>query len=402
MTLEARPVASTTGEPGTVKDGAFAGGAGIAETVDLGIVAEDVVRANALARYRLLGEIRPLSLPRTASCRRKRVSHTVQVQLRPDGGYQLAGCETCGSVWGCPCCAAKIYSERAREVQQALRLWQDDPKHVAAMLTLTVRHHWGDSLRRMRKGVSHAWRLMWQGKAAREIRDRLGIAHYIRSIEITHGRNGWHPHLHVLILGTRKLDQFHEEELAERWQRCVLRALGLEAKPDKTHGCQLTDHFEDNYIEKLGLEITEIENKRGKRGSQTPWSIAHAAGAGDGRARKLWTTYVHEMKGTRQLTWSRGTKDCFGIREISDDELAADGAEVIEGVGGVMAEWSGSDWDTCCREYRDWTTRVIAAAASATPITNLRSLPRCKETVPPNIVFRPLQCTPARVAPALV
>lgn len=366
----------------------------------------EAARANSLERYRLLGELRPFSLPRTASCRRKRVSHTVQVQRRPDGGYQLAGCETCGSVWGCPCCASKIYAGRTLEVQQALRLWQLDDRHYAAMLTLTVAHEYGDQLKRMRKGLSHAWRLMWQGKAAKAIRDRLGIAHYIRAVEVTHGRNGWHPHLHILILTTRKLEPFHEDELAERWQGCVVRALGIAAKPDKTHGCNLSHDFRKDYIAKLGLEITDIENKRGKLGSKTPWTIAHEAADGITSARHLWETYVHEMKGARQLTWSRKSKRYFGLLDVSDDELSSDGVPIVEGVAGVLGEWAGVDWDACCREFADWTSRVIAAAASELPLTALARLPRIRAVSPPWIVFperpAPDPPAPARVAPVSV
>lgn len=365
----------------------------------------ETARANSLERYRLLGDLRPFSLPRTASCRRKRVSHTVQIQRRADGGYQLAGCETCGSVWGCPCCASKIYAGRALEVQQCLRLWQHEPKHYGAMLTLTVAHEYGDALKRIRKGLSHAWRLMWQGKAAKELRDRLGIAHYVRAVEVTHGQNGWHPHLHVLLFTTRKLDEWHQDELAERWQGCVIRALGIAARPDKVHGCNLTHEFRDDYIAKLGLEITDIENKRGKRGSKTPWTLAHEAADGSTPARHLWETYVHEMKGARQLTWSRGTKRHFGLIDVTDDELSSDGVPVTEGVAGVLGEWSGVDWDTCCREFADWTSRVIAAAASELPLTALGRLPRIRAVSPPGIVFpvRPFPdpLPPARVAPVV-
>ena len=350
-------------------------------------VHEERAGANTLARYALLGKIRPFSLPRTASCRRKRVSHTVQVQRRSDGGFQLAGCETCGSVWGCPCCAAKIYAGRALEVQQCLRLWQADPDHYAAMMTLTLAHEYGDSLRRSRIGLALAWRFMWQGKSARELKRRLGIEHYVRSSEVTHGRNGWHPHLHIMLLTTRKLDEFHQQELAERWQSCVVRALGILARPDTVHGCNLSHEFRSDYIEKLGLEITDIENKRGKRGSKTPWTLAHEAADGSTKARRLWETYVHGMKGSRQLTWSRGTKRHFGLLDVTDDELSSDGIVVFEGVAGVMGEWSGVDWDACCREFPDWTSRVITAAASPLPFTALARLPRTRSVSPPGIIF---------------
>jgi hypothetical protein len=247
---------------------------------------------------------------------------------------------------------------------------------------------------------------MWQGKAAQELKRRLGIAHYIRSVEVTHGANGWHPHLHVLLLTTRHLDEFHQEELAERWQSCVIRALGIAAKPDLAHGCKLSHDFRDDYIAKLGLEITDIENKRGKRGSKTPWTLAHEAASGSTAARKLWETYVHEMKGARQLTWSRGTKRHFGLIDVTDDELSSDGVPVKEGVAGVLGEWSGVDWDTCCREFADWTSRVIAAAASALPLTALGRLPRIRSVSPPGRVFPetviPEPCPRARVVPVSV
>jgi hypothetical protein len=274
------------------------------------------------------------------------------------------------------------------------------------MLTLTVAHEYGDQLKRMRKGLSHAWRLLWQGKAAKAIRERLGIAHYIRAVEVTHGRNGWHPHLHILLLTTRKLEAFHEDELAERWQGCVVRALGIAAKPSKEHGCNLSHDFRQDYIEKLGLEITDIENKRGKLGSKTPWTIAHEAADGIPSARHLWETYVHEMKGARQLTWSRKSKRYFGLLDVEDDELASDGVPIVEGVAGVMGEWTGVDWDACCREFPDWTSRVIAAAASELPFTALARLPRIRAVSPPWIVFpeRPAPDPPApmRVAPVSV
>jgi hypothetical protein len=61
------------------------------------------------------------------------------------------------------------------------------------------------------------------------LRDRFGLVGYVRATEVTHGRSGWHPHLHVLLMTDRvlTLDELRElhQFVRERWIRRVV-ALG--------------------------------------------------------------------------------------------------------------------------------------------------------------------------------
>lgn len=254
------------------------------------------------------------------------------------------------------------------------------------MLTLTIKHGASMPLRRLRKGLADAWRLFWQGRAAKELRERLGIRFYVRALETTRGANGWHPHLHIVLFTTRELDAFHEDEIAERWQDCVLRSLGLENKPDKAHGCKLSADFSDEYITKLGLEIASIATKQGKKTSRTPWEIAQDAADGCLTSQRLWREYCAEMRGARQLTWSRGCRRFFGLgADRDDDELASDGVPVVEGVGHVLAEFDGADWDR--RAWRSgFVSSVVAAATSDLPMTELGKL-NCLNLSPKGRVF---------------
>ena len=71
---------------------------------------------------------------------------TLVISERPEGrraGFE--GLVTCGSVWMCPVCAAKVAAKRAEELAPVL-----DAVHArggsALMLTLTIRHSAGDRL----------------------------------------------------------------------------------------------------------------------------------------------------------------------------------------------------------------------------------------------------------------
>ncbi|GAA4758231.1 SulP family inorganic anion transporter [Actinomycetospora chibensis] len=81
------------------------------------------------------------------------------VPLDPEGGVTLAvtsntdgtrtagysGLASCGSVWCCPQCAAKIATRRADELSKVMRA-VDEAGGSAFLLTLTMRHARGDRL----------------------------------------------------------------------------------------------------------------------------------------------------------------------------------------------------------------------------------------------------------------
>jgi hypothetical protein len=175
-------------------------------------------------------------------------------------------------------------------------------------------------------------------------------------------------------------------ELAQAWSVAVGCELGLSCMPDVLHGIDVRPIGDGRYLAKLGLEIASIETKTGRGGSRTPWEIAHDAAAGDPSSRALWRKYGAAMMGARQLFWSRGARDFFGLGEdVEDEALAADG-----GVGIVLGEWEGKDWDDAARALPFWLSLVASAAASATPISSLLALPGAKSgRLAPGIVVFP-------------
>lgn len=332
-----------------------------------------------LNRWALRASLRPLQDARQAKCGYCRLDAKVAVVMR-DGRARFANLVRCGSVWACPVCATTIRSVRAEEVRRAYE-WQHKQGGDVLMLTLTVRHAMGDDLKQVRAGVANAWRKALSGKVWQLIRRRHGITGYIRALEVTHGRNGWHPHLHILLLVERPLTPAQVAKLRAsisiRWQWGVTRMLGESFVPNDHIGCDLSDAHHAQYITKLGLELSDIGSKRAAGKNRTQWQIA--ADWHDGRRAQdaaIWQAFTAGMKGARMLTWSKGLRDLIGLgAEATDEEIA----EADESQAGDVVAWiAGELWDQL-RDRAHWTLlRVVeerGAEALGPAITALLRAP---------------------------
>lgn len=258
-----------------------------------------------------------------------------------------AGLETCGSVWECPVCAAKISERRRVEVLAAIT------SHEAAggavlLLTLTNSHHYGDNLGELLDGQRQAMRRFWSTKAARKLCEKIGLVGSIRALEVLDGtqnetgNNGWHPHFHILLFVDRGHDLAKlRHEFFALWANSC-RLAGLPA-PSFRHGVKLEDGSKaKNYVSKWGLEqeMTKGHIKKGRRGGRTPFDLLRAYQAGDKQAGALFVEYANAFKGKRQLHWSPGLKAHFAIEEATDLEVAEREEEEAE----HGADLSRHDW----------------------------------------------------------
>jgi hypothetical protein len=205
---------------------------------------------------------------------------------------------------------------------------------------------------------------MIRGAPWKRFAKRVGLVGLIRALEVTHGpENGWHPHIHALVLTGRRLDTAELSDaamwLSERWQECVHRALGDEHRPDYAHGCDLRPCHSADYIAKLGLELTAPgRSKRAKGQNRTPMEIAYDF-VTEGRRRDsdLWNDFCESMYGARMLTWSNDLRKKLGMpAEVSDEELS-ELAEAHE----VLVLIAGRDWDRL-RDTPGARTALLEAA----------------------------------------
>lgn len=334
--------------------------------------------------FDLLDKLRRISSKRVAACRRKRIASNVQVILK-GGRAHFGGLHHCGSVWACPCCSLVIKAKRAAEVRfiveaHAAKYGANTPYLISA----TFRHELGDDLRTARQGVAAAWTKMKEGRAWKKFKRDTGLVGDIRGLELTHGANGWHPHIHDVMLFERPPSPSELHWLKERWADCVESALGPEHRPDYEHGLDARECRKADYIAKLGLEIADaVGAKRAKGGNRTPLQIASDfAERGDAADGELWRAYCEGMFRAKQLTWSNGLRKRYGLgKDASDRELADD--EVEQDLPILVDFVDGRTWDAV-RDIPQAKTFILEAAETggaagvARALEVLRNDPRAR------------------------
>lgn len=287
--------------------------------------------------------------PRLARCSWRVGEVGVHAHDDGSGPGHFSGTERCGSIWGCPVCASVIRPKRASEIQHAVGKHTEKGGSLL-FVTLTLRHHKGQPLAETLDAVLTCWQKMLRGKAWGTTKDRYGITGYIRSIEITLGENGWHPHAHVIMFLTDAISAESAEilgdELHGRWSRYALAATGR--MPTRRAGVDVQRVTGDGkviaqYLGKLqddktanwdvGAEMSRSDVKRGRgSGSMVPFELLDKVDPEDepnsyerweieDERRRLWVEYAEATKGRRAITWSRGLKKMYGVKERSDADI---------------------------------------------------------------------------------
>ena len=315
-----------------------------------------------------------------------------------EGVAGYSGLISCGSIHVCPVCAAKIAARRAEDLGEVLG-WARREGHTLAMVTMTVSHKRKDALGAVWDAVSTGWgsvtsggvwnnaetdqeydaRLAqweasgfaheeakrlgqkppraprgWHKRQQPEIKRgdkaKYGVLGWARAVEVTRGANGWHVHIHaVLVLEGRQ--QAHERAYAlgrsmhVRWNKGIAKKGFTSSKEhglriDVSEGAerQLAEYLTKagepekavrNSVEKAGKalarEATLGQHKIAKRGGRTPFQILADLELGDAEDWAIWTEWLRDSKGRRQLTWSAELRELAGLlTEESDEEIAAE------------------------------------------------------------------------------
>ncbi|HAM43501.1 MAG TPA: hypothetical protein DCM67_00550 [Propionibacteriaceae bacterium] len=261
----------------------------------------------------------------------------------------MAGVQHCKSVWACPMCSAQILVGRAVRLQGVVDGWHAEGKRVG-FLTLTLRHTakmsitdvWDKLMKAWAKTQGSSWSSLVKGT-----KTQAGIGvHFAggrvavpicRTVEVSRGDHGWHPHLHLLIF-VRDEDAWNRvvSFLVPRWVDCV-RAVGARVDADKCIDAELVDPSTDSaervasYLAKsvfdgsgshsaIHWEMAGGLGKAGRRGSRTPFQILADAEAGDVRSAALWHEFEVGSRGRRQMSIPPILLDRYGFRDATDAE----------------------------------------------------------------------------------
>lgn len=293
-------------------------------------------RAARYALRQLLNRV--TEVDRCKRCGRDLLGGAAKVVVKA-GTAHFSGVESCGRIWLCPVCSAKIRARRGDEIAEAVG------RHIAAgggayFATATLPHDQGDALTASLDVLTKAWRSLTGTKYYSQERERFGILGNIKAVEITHGRNGWHPHIHAVILTAAEVellalcDWFGR--LDARWARALQRhgwnsgKVGYRFRLDlvnRSTASSLAAYVTKVQESGLGNEIARADLKRGRKSSRTPLQILADFGT-DGLAADLdlWHEYERATAGKSALRWSRGLRALLlpEVDEMTDEEIASE------------------------------------------------------------------------------
>lgn len=265
---------------------------------------------------------------RVAQCMSIPLKQNVKImQKNKTAHYQ--GLNSCGSVWTCPICAAKITERRRGELKGALERWEKEGGHVF-MVTSTVPHTKFDRLTDLMTKFQDARRLWRKRKPWAATKKKFLVEGSVRCLEIVYSKQGWHVHVHELFFlsseyqkNTKTIPEL-KCELFSQWSDAATSA-GFSTPSIKGFDVQ-DGSVASEYVTKWGLdnELTKQHSKRSQR-NYTPFDLLRAVfqdgDVSEFSAADCFQEYAHCTYGRAQLMWSRGLKDRLGINDISDEEI---------------------------------------------------------------------------------
>lgn len=257
----------------------------------------------------------------------------------------------CGSVWQCPVCASKISEHRRIELDKVVKAWTGGKY----LLTYTASHRKGTKLKPFLQSILDSYRLLKSGRWWDEMTDFYGWIGSVRSLEITYGKHGWHPHIHELVFTTNEMQPVMvgtlETSLKARWKQTVAKN-HLYANTE--NGFKLQDGWNEvsEYVSKFGnepvragwtaaAEIAKQVSKKGRMEGRTPTQLLADFSEGDIEAGDLWREYALTVKGKNHIVWSRGFREAVKLKAEVPDEIVA---EEIQPGSYLLASLTPGQW----------------------------------------------------------
>lgn len=306
---------------------------------------------NREARYQLQRAAQGL-LPqeRVAHCLRSTMSASGVAVYSSANGASFGNLTTCGSVWHCPICSAKITEGRRQELQGAINIWAANGGMVYLM-SLTFPHQINQSLKSNLDLQKLALKKFKEKRIYKSVMAAIGSAGSIRALEVTHGVHGWHPHTHDLVFA--KPEQLEALQALQMVWIETLIEVGLADRSQINDMLRFAfdvrgGDYAAEYVAKFGHEATEASKtitdshwgassemtksyaKVGKRLSgRTPFTLLADYIKGDKASGELFTEFGLCFKGKRQLFWTPKLTEALKLlgydrHKKTDEEIAAE------------------------------------------------------------------------------
>lgn len=336
-------------------------------------------RARRFARQSVVRRLLPGEA--VAHCLRTPIPLRSHIDVFHHPEYQsasLGGLQVCGSPWSCPVCAQKIGERRREELERAIKNHRASGG-VVLLGTITISHTNADRLSTLLTSFLAAIRRWQSGRAWSRVREQYQLIGMVRSLEVTWGENGWHPHAHFLLFLDRTDVQDDpawlsemEDELFGFWQRA---AGHHDLSMNRRRGLRLQETFGavNDYVAKWGreparrpwgpgAELARAHTKEGRGDRYSMFDLLdEVLETGDiGGMGALFREYVACFKGKSQLRWTPGLRAKLLPEE--EDRTDAEVAHSLEETSVLLGRIELQDWRLILRH--DARASIVNAAAS--------------------------------------
>lgn len=311
----------------------------------------------------------------------------VDVGKTSNGKLALRGVTYCHNHWACPSCTPRAMMAISKKLQAAYQMLRERG-YEARMITFTVPHrirydqdiNFGSNLDIMLHFLRTTYNSFLSGTLKHV---RPNDCYTFQIFEVTHGINGWHPHIHAIYwLKKEEWNAFIEKEsaLVESWHfHCT--KIGKKMYKDgminydeyeeiiellptpQNPGFYISKHTGEvaNYITNalggLAHEVTSLHLKKARKGNLTIWQILDKAVKEDNdQCWKLFIEYALVTQGIQRWRFKRGfvTEIDNYMKEhpkpeISKKKPAEDAAMVTQ-----VAWFTRSQWQSLNRKCKNF------------------------------------------------
>lgn len=240
----------------------------------------------------------------------------IDIMKSEEGKYNFHGVQSCGNVWLCPVCATKIATNRQDEVQRLLFHYLGVPGINIGFLTLTSSHKLTDKFEACKRQIVGGWKKILQSRYYRELCNWYGHKGDIRAMEVkVNKKNGWHIHLHIAVFADTSPQELLRfgDEVIKIWinqQRGRAKKIGQKFSliynekgiSDYITKCNTVNDLKWNASHELTMPHLKSNGKVDYE-TYTPFDLL--SDLQDDWKRKKFCAYAHQIKGTRQLTFSK-------------------------------------------------------------------------------------------------
>lgn len=277
------------------------------------------------------------------SCGYARMNQFPTIKQTAKNQYHFENVIHCQNIHRCPTCSERILKQRGKEIYRLTSAHLKTDKKLG-FITLTQKHSKKDSLSKTLNQINSSWRKIQNHTFFKNIKKESLFLGQIKSLEITNTqKNGWHPHLHIIIFwntNSEKEVEKLQKQIIQKWTKYTGNSENAQDQKIIYSNGEISD-----YITKwtASQELTGQNYKNSK--GINPFQLlpltksneihfnAKTIKQSQQISKSLWLEYVEATKGKRRITTSPKLNKLYKVKEKTEEEIFEEkiqGSKIIQ------------------------------------------------------------------------